>query len=209
MNRKQFLTNPAALGASIVHGLAARISAHPKPKAVVAHSSFLIIGLGICALILAGVFVYGVQAQGQEVTATKDATGESPPARPTDLQASAKHDSVSLTWTASSDQSVTHYAVLRRDRDKDDAGVFKVIDSNAGSGLSYTDGSVSAEGSYAYRVKAVSPTGVSQWSSYVKADTPAVPHTHSGAHARTDDGTYSRTNTRAHAGTRLRRTGPG
>ena len=116
-----------------------------------------------------------VHAQEQAVTATRDATGDSPPARPTNLQASAKHDSVSLTWTASSDQSVTHYAVLRRDRDKDDAGVFKVIDSNAGSGLSYTDGSVSAEGSYAYRVKAVSPTGVSQWSSYVKADTPAVP----------------------------------
>ena len=116
MNRKHFFTNPAALGKSIVRGLAARISPPLKPKAVVARPSFLIIGLGICALILAGVFVYGVQAQGQEVTATKAATGESPPARPTNLQASAKHDSVSLTWTASSDQTVTHYAVLRRDR---------------------------------------------------------------------------------------------
>ena len=116
-----------------------------------------------------------VHAQEQAVTATKAATGESPPARPTDLQASAEPDSVSLTWTASTDQTVTHYAVLLRDRDKDDAGVFKVIDSNAGSGLSYTDGSVSPEGSYVYRVKAVSPTGVSQWSGYVRADTPAAP----------------------------------
>ena len=116
-----------------------------------------------------------VHAQEQAVTATRDATGESPPARPTDLQASAEHDSVSLTWTASTDQTVTHYAVLRRDRDKADAGVFEVIDSNAGSATSYADRSVSAEDSYAYRVKAVSPTGVSQWSSYVKADTPAVP----------------------------------
>ena len=113
-----------------------------------------------------------VHAQEQAVTATRDATGESPPARPTDLQASAKHDSVSLTWTASTDQTVTHYAVLRRDRDKADAGVFKVIDGNAGSATSYTDRSVSPEDSYVYRVKAVSPTGVSQWSSYARADIP-------------------------------------
>ena len=116
-----------------------------------------------------------VHAQEQAVTATRDATGESPPARPTDLQASAGPDSVSLTWTASTDQTVTHYAVLLRDRDKAAAGVFEVIDSNAGSATSYTDGSVSPGGSYVYRVKAVSPTGVSQWSSYARADIPADP----------------------------------
>ena len=116
-----------------------------------------------------------VHAQEQAVTATRDATGESPPARPTDLQAAAGPDSVSLTWTASTDQSVTHYAVLLRDRDKADAGVFEVIDGNAGSATSYTDGSVSPGGSYVYRVKAVSPTGVSQWSSYARADIPADP----------------------------------
>ena len=116
-----------------------------------------------------------VHAQEQAVTATRDATGESPPARPTDLQASAGPDSVSLTWTASTDQTVTHYAVLLRDRDEDDAGVFEVIDSNAGSATSYTDGSVLPGGSYVYRVKAVSPTGVSQWSSYARADIPADP----------------------------------
>ncbi len=116
-----------------------------------------------------------VHAQEQAVTATRDATGESPPARPTDLQASAEPDSVSLTWTASTDQTVTHYAVLLRDRDEDDAGVFEVIDSNAGSATSYTDRSVSPGGSYVYRVKAVSPTGVSQWSSYARADIPADP----------------------------------
>ena len=116
-----------------------------------------------------------VHAQEQAVTTTRNATGESPPARPTDLQASAEPDSVSLTWTASTDQTVTHYAVLLRDRDKADAGVFEVIDSNAGPGLSYTDRSVSPGGSYVYRVKAVSPTGVSQWSSYARADIPADP----------------------------------
>ncbi len=116
-----------------------------------------------------------VHAQEQQVTTTRDATGENPPTHPTNLQTSAEPNSVSLTWTASTDQSVTHYAVLRRDRNENDADVFHVIDSNAGPGISYTDDSVSPEGSYVYRVKAVSPTGVSQWSNYAGADAPADP----------------------------------
>ena len=109
------------------------------------------------------------------ITATADAEGENPPAAPEGLQAAAEHDAVSLTWTASTDGTVTHYAVLRRDRGADALGVFHVIEDNAGPGTSYTDGSVSAESKYGYRVKAVSPTGVSQWSSYANVDTPAAP----------------------------------
>ena len=109
------------------------------------------------------------------MTPTAAATGENPPAKPTSLQATAEHDEVTLTWTASTDQTVTHYAVLRRNRDTDATGVFHVIDSNAGSGTNYTDGPVAASSRYNHRVKAVSPTGVSSWSGYVKADTPAAP----------------------------------
>ena len=117
-----------------------------------------------------------VQAQTQEVTPTAAATGESPPAKPMNVTArSVNHDSVTIGWTASTDQTVTHYAVLRRDRDKDAVGTFHVVDPNAGSGTSYTDNSVSASGSYVYRVKSVSPTGVSKWSGYTRANTPAAP----------------------------------
>ena len=133
----------------------------------------LLIGLAVLAALL--VIPWAARAQSQEVTVTAAATGESPPAKATGLQASAEHDEVTLTWTASTDQTVTHYAVLRRDRGTDAVGVFHVIESNAGSGTGYTDGSVTAEGSYVYRVKAVSPTGVSQWSGYVRADTPVAP----------------------------------
>ena len=138
---------------------------------------FLVVAVALCGLMTVTDLPSPspVHAQEQQVTATRDATGDTPPERPTDLRALAQHDSVSLTWTASTDQSVTHYAVLRRDRNADDAGVFHVIDSNAGPGISYTDDTVSPEGSYVYRVKAVSPTGVSQWSSYARADTPAAP----------------------------------
>ena len=137
--------------------------------------------------------------QSQEATATAAAAGSDPPAKPTDLEASAAHDAVTLTWTASTDQTVTHYAILRRNPDTDALGVFHVIESNAGGETSdnagpetsddvgpeasdnagpetsYTDSSVSASSTYVYRVKSVSPTGVSQWSGYVKVETPAAP----------------------------------
>ena len=130
-------------------------------------------GLVICAAL--ALIPWIVQAQSQEVTATAAATGTNPPAKPTNLQASAVHDSVTITWTASTDQTVTHYAILRRNPATDASQVFHVIESNAGPETSYTDGSVSASATYIYRAKAVSPTGVSQWSGYVKAETPAAP----------------------------------
>ena len=138
---------------------------------------FLAVAVALCGLMTVADLPSPspVHAQEQEVTATRDATGEDWPERPTNLQGSASHDSVTLTWTASTDDTVTHYAVLRRDRNADASGVFHVIDSNAGPSLSYTDRSVSAEGSYVYRVKAVNTTGVSQWSSYARADTPPDP----------------------------------
>ena len=131
----------------------------------------LLAGLAVLTLVIA----LTVHAQSQEVTPNRDATGTNPPAKPTNLQVSAEHDSVTLTWTASTDQTVTHYAILRRNPDVDASQVFHVIESNAGPGTSYTDNSVSASTTYIYRVKSVSPTGVSQWSGYVKAETPAAP----------------------------------
>ena len=132
--------------------------------------------IGLAALCAALVLIpWVVQAQSQAVTPTAGATGDTPPAKPTNLQASAAHDAVTLTWTASTDQTVTHYAILRRHPDTDASQIFHVIESNAGPGTSYTDSSVSASSTYIYRVKAVSPTGVSSWSGYVKAETPAAP----------------------------------
>ena len=131
----------------------------------------LLPGLAVLTLAVA----LTVHAQSQEVTATAAATGANPPAKPTSLQASAVHDSVTLTWTASTDRTVTHYAILRRTRDTDASQVFHIIESNAGPETSYTDGSVSASSTYIYRAKSVSPTGVSQWSGYVKAETPSAP----------------------------------
>ena len=107
--------------------------------------ALLLIGLaGLCLCVALVLIPWAVQAQSQEVTPTAGATGENAPAKPTNLQASAEHDAVALTWTASTDQTVTHYAVLRRNRDTDATGVFHVIEDNAGPETSYTDNSVVA-----------------------------------------------------------------
>ena len=135
----------------------------------------LVAAAAAVALVATALVALPAAAQDQEVTATAAATGTSPPAKPLGLHASASHDAVTLTWTASVDPTVTHYAILRRDPNTDALGVFAVIEPNAGAGTSYTDSSVSASGSYVYRVKSVSPTGVSKWSGYRRADTPAAP----------------------------------
>ena len=109
----------------------------------------LLIGLAaLCAVLL---FIpWAVQAESQEVTPTAGAAGDNPPAQPTNLQASAEHDEVALTWTASTDQTVTHYAILRRNPDTDASQVFHVIESNSGADTSYTDSWVSASSKYIY-----------------------------------------------------------
>ena len=136
------------------------------------------LGVLVCAavaLLAVALVALPARAQNPEVTATPAATGTDPPAKPMNLQATAEHDHVTLTWTASVDPTVTHYAILRRDRNTDALGVFHVIEPNAGAGTSYTDNSVAASGSYVYRAKSVSPTGVSKWSGYRRADTPPAP----------------------------------
>ena len=98
------------------------------------------------------------------------------PAQPTGLAAEASHDSVELTWDDPNDDSITHYQVLRRDRDIHDTGEFLTIESDTGSAAtSYTDDTVEPEKRYGYRVKAVNQHGVSKWSEFARANTPAAP----------------------------------
>ena len=55
----------------------------------------LLAALALCAALVLIPCI--VRAQSQEVTPTADATGETSPARPANLQASAAHDEVALT----------------------------------------------------------------------------------------------------------------
>ena len=121
--------------------------------------------------------VHGLSERSGYVEAT---TPEEPvptpatPARPT--VTAITHDSVTISWTDPGDSSITGYQVLRRNRDTDAAGDFTVIeDDTATSDTGYTDSSVRPETPYVYRVKARNVHGLSDWSGFVRADTPAAP----------------------------------
>ena len=99
-----------------------------------------------------------------------------PPDKPKGLDATATHDSVTLTWKDPQDDSVTGYVILRRVRVNDQGGDFSVLVANtATAATSYTDNEVAASTTYTYRIKAINEHGVSERSRWVHIDTPAPP----------------------------------
>ena len=99
-----------------------------------------------------------------------------PPEKPTGLEATSTHDSVTLTWDDPQDESITGYVILRRVRVNDTGGDFSVLVANTGSAATtYTDNEVAASTTYTYRIKAINEAGVSERSRWVHIDTPAPP----------------------------------
>ena len=99
-----------------------------------------------------------------------------PPAKPRNLSATASHDSVTLTWDDPGDDSITGYVILRRNRATTAPGEFtELVDDTGSAATTYTDGSVSAETLYTYRIKAINDHGLSELSRWVRADTPSPP----------------------------------
>ena len=99
-----------------------------------------------------------------------------PPDKPKGLEATATHDSVTLTWDDPGDDSITGYVILRRIPGVDPQGHFNELVSNTGTdATTYTDDTVSAETRYTYRIKAINGAGTSERSRWVHIDTPAAP----------------------------------
>ena len=99
-----------------------------------------------------------------------------PPAKPTGLEATASHDSVTLTWDDPGDDSITGYVILRRIPGVDPEGHFDVLVANTGTAATtYTDDTVSAETRYTYRIKAINGAGTSERSRWSHIDVPAAP----------------------------------
>ena len=99
-----------------------------------------------------------------------------PPAKPRGLEATATHDSVTLTWDDPQDESITGYVILRRVRVNDQGGDFSELVANTESAATtYTDNEVAASTTYTYRIKAINGAGVSERSRWVHIDTPAPP----------------------------------
>ena len=101
-----------------------------------------------------------------------------PPDKPTGLEATASHDSVTLTWDDPGDDSITGYVILRRVPGVDPEGQFRELVADTGTdATTYTDNTVSAETRFTYRVKAINEHGVSERSRWFHIDTPAAPRT--------------------------------
>ena len=99
-----------------------------------------------------------------------------PPAKPTGLDATATHDSVTLTWDDPGDDTITGYVILRRIPGVDPEGHFDVLVANTGTAATtYTDDTVSAETRYTYRIKAINGAGTSERSRWFHIDVPAAP----------------------------------
>ena len=120
---------------------------------------------------------------GNEETLTSEATDavaaaepSEPPSKPRGLEATATHDSVTLTWNDPQDESITGYVILRRVRVNDQGGDFSVLVANTVSAATtYTDNEVAASTTYTYRIKAINEHGVSERSRWYHIDTPAPP----------------------------------
>ena len=99
-----------------------------------------------------------------------------PPDKPTGLEATATHDSVTLTWDDPGDDTITGYVILRRIPGVDSEGHFDVLVADTGTdATTYTDDTVSAETRYTYRIKAINGAGTSERSRWSHIDTPAAP----------------------------------
>ena len=105
----------------------------------------------------------------------------SAPDKPRGLEATATHDSVTLTWDDPGDDTITGYVVLRRIPGVDPQGHFSELVSNTGTdATTYTDDTVSAETRYTYRIKAINEHGVSERSRWSHVDVPAAPEAAEG-----------------------------
>ena len=114
-----------------------------------------------------------------------------PPDKPTGLEATASHDSVTLTWDDPGDDSITGYVILRRIPGVDSEGHFDVLVADTGTAATtYTDNTVAAETRYTYRIKAINGAGTSERSRWSHIDTPAapVPNKPTGLEATESDG---------------------
>ena len=99
-----------------------------------------------------------------------------PPDKPTGLDATATHDSVTLTWDDPGDDSITGYVILRRVRVNNTGGDFSELVADTGTAATtYTDDTVAAGTTYTYRIKAINGAGTSERSRWFHIDTPAAP----------------------------------
>ena len=94
------------------------------------------------------------------------------PAAPTGVTADASHNSVTLSWTAPSQGTVTGYKVFRG---SETDSLSAITQDTGNTSTEYTDSTVDAETTYFYAVLVLSQDGDGQQSATVSATTTADP----------------------------------
>ncbi len=118
-----------------------------------------------------------------EETLTSAATSEvvaagaptEPPGRPHNLTGAANADgTVTLSWDAPNDDSVTGYQILRRRPREGENTLLVHVNDTGSTATEYTDNDVTPDVGHAYRVKAINAVGLSRQSNFVNV-TPTLP----------------------------------
>ena len=117
---------------------------------------------------------------GNDESLTSDATaavaaGQSratePPPAPTNLTAVVNGDgSVTLSWEAPDDDSVTGYQILRRRPTMGENTLLVHVDDTSNTATTFTDADVTAGTRHVYRVKAINSAGLGPQSNYVRVE---------------------------------------
>ena len=127
---------------------------------------------GVRLLAAALVVVLAAAPAGAETTASQAGA----PSAPTGLGGTVSWDRAELIWDDPGDPAVVSYQVLRRDKALQGVGEFSVlVDDTGNADTGFTDDTVEPERRYVYRVKARSVAGLSEWSHWFNANTPAGP----------------------------------
>ena len=78
--------------------------------------------------------------------------------------------SITLSWTAPDDDSVTGYQILRRRPQASEDTLTVYVSDTGGTATTYTDTGTSLDTRYVYRVKAINAQGVGPWSNFARID---------------------------------------
>ncbi len=100
--------------------------------------------------------------------ATSAVIPENPPA-PTHLTATLNEDgSITLTWRASNDDTITGYRILRRRPEVSEDTLLVYVEDTGSTAITYTDVNTTPFTQHIYSVKAINPAGVGKKSNIVR-----------------------------------------
>ena len=107
----------------------------------------------------------------QTLVEEEDTEPQEPPPAPQNLTSTVNSDgSITLTWDAPDDDSVSGYQILRRRPTLGENTLLVHVEDTGSTATTYTDTDVTAGARHVYRVKAINSAGLSPRSNYTRAE---------------------------------------